>query len=262
MKTSSTSTESKTDSQQAQATTNDGATGYGEGAVETPAESSSEEVETDDLGYETPKEETPPAEAKADDKPEDKKEESQEKVEDVSGYGDEEKPEEKPEEKKETPEQEAEVEKKKKEISETLKDLGAEFDKEKISAFALENNMTKEQVAAYAKFAAKEAADLKAAAEAARIKQRNEWKQDLQKDPTFGGANFDANVARINKFLEKNLPETKKMLTEKKGMLPPYIMKDLLGLVKAMNPTNKFSTGGEPPAPEEKEDNSIEEFYS
>jgi hypothetical protein len=257
MKTQSTSTESKTDSQSATTTSES----YSDPASQAAAETPSEETETDELGYETSEEEVkPPVQEQ---KKEEAKAPAEEKGDGSSGYGNEEVPptQEKKADETKTPEQISEEEKTKKEIEETLKDLGQGFDKNKIADFALKNKMTKEQVAAYAELVKTEEKELAAAREAAVKKQRAEWKQELQKDTTFGGDNFDANVARVEKFLEKNLPETKKMLTERRSMLPPYIMRDLLGLVKAMNPTNKF-TGGEAPAPEENQDNSIEEFYA
>jgi hypothetical protein len=51
------------------------------------------------------------------------------------------------------------------------------------------------------------------------------------------------------------------MLTEKKGMLPPYFMKDLLTVAKALKPTSKFE-GGEPPAPASEGTSFLDDMYS
>ena len=39
-------------------------------------------------------------------------------------------------------------------------------------------------------------------------------------DPEFGGENFDKNVDRVEKVLEKYMPNMKKVLTERGSMLP------------------------------------------
>ncbi len=233
----------------------------------------------DDLGYEVSsstkktKEEnedstvvTPPTEAKKEETPPAKTEPA------VTGY---EKPveakkeetppaktEEVPPKKEEVPPAD-EAEKLKKEISDAVKTLGDGYDHEGITKFALDNKLTTEQLKAYANFS--KAQDEKALKEHNErvIKQRQEWYEEIKADKEFVGEKgdqFDASLHKINQLLDKNMPETKKMLTEKKGMLPPYLMKDLLRLHKALNPTTKFE-GGEPPGSQEEDKHYLDEIY-
>lgn len=243
MKTSMSSTESKTDSTEIQDTT------------QKPTDD-----KFDDLGYEKdpsivepPKEETPPAE---DDKPVDKP---------STGYGDleEEEPAKKEDEKPAEDDKPVELtdeQKAQKEVAEVVKDLGDNYDKDKILKFANDNKFSKEQLQAYVKLVKEEEAEIKKLQEENKKLQRKSWHEELKKDPEFGGEHFVKNLDRVEKVLQNNLPNTKKVLTEKGGMLPPYIMKDLLGLAKALNPTNKF-VGGEPPAPKDDGGNFLDEMY-
>lgn len=213
------------------------------------------EPKLDDLGYEipadaqveTPKADAPPA------KPED----------DQTGYT---KPIEEPAKvdppvdpaKVDPPAELTEEEKNKKELSEAIKDLGTGYDKDKIIKFAVDNKLNKAQLEAYVNYnKAEDAAAVKKMNDA-KDAQRKQWKVELENDPEFGGEHFDKNVASVNKVLN-SMPNTKKVLTEKGSMLPPYIMRDLLGLSKTLNPTTPF-VGGD--APELKvEDNFIDDFY-
>jgi hypothetical protein len=146
-----------------------------------------------------------------------------------------------------------------KEITDSVKALGNEFDKEKIAKFALDNKLTKAQLEAYVKVTKDERELTIKAQEAAVQIQRKAWKEELVKDPEFGGEHFDKNVDRVEKLLN-NMPNTKKILTERGTMLPPYIMKDFLALAKLLNPTTKMVTG-EPSTPPADEGNFLDDMY-
>lgn len=152
-------------------------------------------------------------------------------------------------------------EKTKKEIETAISTLGDGYDKSKITEFAVKNKFTKEQVDAYvAQIKADDVASTKAREEKVAA-QRQSWVDDLAKDVEFGGENFDKSIHEVENLVEKYFTNTKKVLTEKKGMLPPYFMKDLLAVAKALKPTNKFE-GGEPPAPAEESDSFLDDMYS
>lgn len=159
------------------------------------------------------------------------------------------------------PAQETPEQKLAKDIEAAVSTLGDGYNKKAISEFATKNKLSKEQIDAYvAQVKSDEAAE--AQARTARIeKAKNDNIQELMNDKEFGGENFDNSVHEVETLLDKYLPNTKKQLTEKKGMLPPYIMKDLLAVAKALKPTNQF-TGGEPPAPKEESDNYLDDMYS
>lgn len=243
MKNSTNNTESKTDS-----TPND--------QVETTT--------TDDFGYDIPADDKktsdePPAPAAVE-------EPKEEKVEKLStGYGDDDEEVVPPvEDKKEEPKEGEELtdeQKAQKEIDEAVKALGDEFDKDKVKKFATEHKLSKAQVEAWVKQVNEDNKEAKRLQEEAVKAQRKTWKEELKKDPEFGGENFDKNVDRVEKVLKNNMPNTKKMLTERGSMLPPYIMKDLLSLSKALNPVTKF-VGGEPSEPKKEEGNFLDDLYS
>lgn len=206
--------------------------------TETPPE------EDDNFGYDTPpetkKDETPPEEKKGD-------EESKDKT--LTGYGDDENEEVPPasEEKKDDkpfdPATATEEEKAAHELEEVVKELPEALDKEKISKFAKDNKLNKDQLKAYGELVKEEQAADEAARKNAKATQKAAWKKELQEDKEFGGKNFDLNVKQVGKVLENNLPNMKKMLTEKGGVLPPYIMKDLLVLSKALYPKTPLVHG-------------------
>lgn len=181
------------------------------------------------------------------------------KENEVDDYGYSEPVEEKPEETKpaeEQTEEEKSAEELKKEIESTLGDL-PEFDRNRLTEFAVKNKMTKEQAEAYAEIVR---SDIKETENNVK-NQRSEWKKELVDDPTFGGDNFDQNIHRVEKLLENHLPNTKKVLTDRGSMMPPYIMKDLLGIAKALNPTTEL-VSGDPSVVEKKESgNFLEDMY-
>lgn len=87
--------------------------------------------------------------------------------------------------------------------------------------------------------------------------QRRNWHRELLEDPTFGGENFNYNLTQVNKLIDTLMPNTKKQLTERGGMLPPYLMKDYLLIATELFKTPTF-VEGQPPVP--KEDKSKEEY--
>lgn len=103
-----------------------------------------------------------------------------------------------------------------------------------VKDFATANKLSKEAADQYAKVIKQQATlieDYKAneqkQIEAAREKQRSDWYNGLKADKDFGGDLFQTNLKRVDTILEKFMPETKNMLTSRKAMLPPEVMKDL-----------------------------------
>lgn len=138
-----------------------------------------------------------------------------------------------------------------------------------IKDFAAKNKLTPEQVKAYGEIRKGELAEAVKAAERAEKeeklaiqRQRAGWYKELKEDPDFGGEHFNKNVGNAEKVLAEFMPNTKKRLTESKGMLPPYLMRDLAKLWEHMNATERL-VHGEPPKPreEEKEGNDPLAFY-
>lgn len=252
MKTSITNTDSKTDSlpkPEIQTT-----------EVVTPAPVENSDV--DDFGYEV---EPAPVAPKELPKP-DAVVPPAEEVKPLTGYGkdtEEVKPPEvvTPPAEEVKPEELTEEQKLQKEISEAVKELGDGFNKEKIAKFALENKLSKTQVEAYVKFAKSEEKEILKAQEEATKAQRKSWGEELMKDPEFGGENFEKNVDRVEKVLKNYMPNTKKILTERGSMLPPYIMRDFLSLDKLLNPTTPL-VSGEPSVPAENDSNFLDDMYN
>jgi transposase len=217
----------------------------------------------DDFGYKTDEPKT--VEAPKTTEPEKKTEEKPvEKA--VTGYGKESEapPTEdktKEPEKKEADAPSTDEEKLKKELEEVAKDFPESVDKEKVLKFAQENKLTKEQLEAYKNFSKEEQKEIETAQKEFVKKQRSEWLTELKTDPEFGNEQFDKNVDRVEKVLEKYLPNMKKQLTERGSMLPPYIMRDLLALSKVLNPTTEF-VSGDPVQAESKDNNFLDSMYS
>lgn len=247
MKSSTNSTESKTDS------------------TETPPveTTTTEESSThDDFGYEV-EPEAKKVEEPAKKVEEPKKDETVEKT--ATGYGDEEEETEpakvEPPKEEKKPEDMTDEEKAAKEISDAVKALGDDPSADKIKKFAVENKMTKAQVEAYVKLVKDDQAEAVKAQQEFVKEQRRTWKKELKEDPEFGGEHFDLNVDRVEKILASQMPNTKKILTERGSMMPPYLMKDLLSLAKALNPKTDF-VGGEPSEPKKEEKNFLDDLYS
>ena len=234
------------------------ATGYVDKKPEEKPEEKPPEV--NEFGYDTLKVEKTPEEKKVEEEKiaaEKKIEEDKKKVETpATGYV-----EKTPEEK--IAAEKLEAEKKVTEVSkeDIDKALGDFPDKEGMSKFAVEQKITKEQLEAYVALRKSQDATAIQEYENTVKETRTTWHTELKNDADFGGENFDKNVDRVEKVLEKYLPNTKKILTERGSMLPPYIMRDLLSLSQTLNPTTDLVTG-DPSKPVEKEDgNFLEVMY-
>lgn len=234
--------------------------------------------EVDDLGYTTPEEKAEiklvPDEPEVVKPTEEKKDE--EPTEDTTGYGKEDDPktpeakpaektaeelaQEKKDEENKTDEEKA-AELVQVNIKKSIEALPESVNKDVVSKFAEDNGLTDVQVEAYVKLAQADHDSLVVAQAEAVKKQRSDWKGELQGDPEFGGENFDKNVDRVNKVLDKYMPDTKKILTERGTMLPPYIMRDFLKLDSVLNPKTKLPVG-EPPAVVKEEVSLLDELYS
>lgn len=131
----------------------------------------------------------------------------------------------------------------------------------KVKEFAKKHSLTKEQAQAYFDLRKTEVQESKTAFEAAQKAQKLEvqqtranWHKELKDDPTFGGDKFDYNIQRAEKVLQEFMPGTKKMLTERGSMLPPYVMRDLVKLAEHLYSTQKLTQGDPSVAPKEKEE--------
>lgn len=123
----------------------------------------------------------------------------------------------------------------------------------KTKDFMVKNAMTKEQAIAYTSMRKAElvevaavGANMQKRAEHQKQTTRAAWDKELRDDPAFGGDKFSLNVARAEKVLTEFLPQTKKMLTENKSMMPPYIMRDLAKLAEHLYSTDNKLVAGEP----------------
>lgn len=92
--------------------------------------------------------------------------------------------------------------------------------------------------------------------------RRASWHKELKEDPTFGGDAFERNVMAVNKLLTTFMPNTKKELTERKGVLPPSLMRDLASIAAKMNETEGLVHGNPTkPASSPAENYEPEDFY-
>lgn len=91
-------------------------------------------------------------------------------------------------------------------------------------------------------------------------KLKASWHEELSKDPNFGGEKFAHNLKRIDKVLSEFMSETKKVLTERKSMLPPYVMRDLAKLADHLYKTEKLVQGEASNKTEQK--HWLNEYYS
>lgn len=140
----------------------------------------------------------------------------------------------------------------------------------KIKDFATLNKITPEQATAYAALRKQEIKDAQDHYEKTqkefeneKLKTKAEWHKELKNDPDFGGEKFLVNVAKVDKVLEQFLPGLKKSLTERKAMLPPYLMRDLAKLGDHMFGTETLVQGGPkgPDAPVEKSGDEALDWY-
>lgn len=88
-----------------------------------------------------------------------------------------------------------------------------------------------------------------------------DWYKELKDDKDFGGENFSKSTQAVERIMQDLMPSTKKRLTETKGMLPPYLMRDLAKVAETLY-KNPNLVRGEPPAPKapETEDSPLD-FY-
>lgn len=204
-----------------------------------------------------------------DDKKEDKKEtKTEEDKDDKVGTGYEDKKvetgyEDKSEEEDTKVEDDKVEDEKPNEIEALLKDLPENIDKEKVSKFATEHKLTKEQVEAYVNLTKEDNANLEKNREAQVKATRKAWKEELFEDASFGEGSqetFDKNRHNAEQILNNHMINTKKVLTDTGGMLPPYIMKDLLKVHNILNPKTKLVDGD--PGKVEKEKPFLETMYT
>lgn len=143
-----------------------------------------------------------------------------------------------------------------------LKDL-LKGESEKLTEFIKSNKVPKEIADAYVKLRKQEIAEYNSQVtefqknqERQKQVQRVAWDKELREDPTFGGEKFERNVKRAQKVYSDFMPETKKALTGKQNVLPPYLMRDLakLGdtLFKSISPVE-----GNKPNPNAQAENKV-----
>lgn len=252
-----------------------GGSGYNtDDGPEDKKEVESTEPETDDLGYAKVSEEEPPNVQDQDKNEEDgekdsKEKESEEPQDSPSGYGEDSDAD--GEKGKETSEDNGEGKEgddgKDKEGEPDLGDT-SNFLPEEIELIKAEKPEVQAALAEYKRkelAKMKEMADARQAENAKKVKeQRAGWVKELKEDPDFGGESFGSNVKKVDRVLNDFLPNVKKKLTESKGMLPPYIMRDLAKLSKNLYGTEGFVKGEEQQSKKEvkSEDQEIDEFYS
>lgn len=226
--------------------------------------------EFDEFGYKKVPEKKPEGDKKSEAKADDKsKQATDTKVENSStGYGD------------EPPKDDAAAAPKddKKDEKQDV-DLGFELktgdlSKEevaKLKKFVKENNVSQDIAQKYAdqrqqEFREAQAAQAKAEEEykAAVVKQKRDWHNELKNDPEFGGEKFGFHVKQVDKVLENFMPNTKKVLTERGSMLPPYVMRDLAKMAERLYATENLQTGQEPKREEAQDDESNDplSFYT
>lgn len=238
------------------------ATGYETEVDAPPADTDKSNVDDglDDLGYETPK-----VDPIVDDKP---KVEPEVKPEDVkvetpaTGYD---KPPVEPKVETEPEKEDPNAEKNDKTLTKenvdvALGELPEGYDKERTAKFALDNKMTKEQLENFVAMSKEDSVNSKKDQEAQVLATRAGWHKELQEDKEFGGEHFDVNVHKVDQVLEKFFPNMKKALTDNKGMMPPYLMRDFLKVSKLLDPTTEL-IDGEPKAVV-KETNILDEMYN
>lgn len=256
----------KNESSQSSTVTNSGYT-TSEDATTIPAPQTPEVPEadknTDDYGYVQEKDNTPETEIPAPPKASTEEEEIKEPETKLSGYSNEE--EETPSEEdgkdkgEETPSEEDE-----KALKDIVANLPETYNQEKVLEFAKNNKLTKEQLEAYVELQSSAFKEHKEQMETAAKERKTAWINELKTDKEFSGEDgqqFDLSVKRAESVVDNHMPNLKKSLTDKGGMLPPYIMKDLNKIYKLINPTAPL-VGGEP-TPHEPEDggNFLDEMY-
>lgn len=158
------------------------------------------------------------------------------------------------------------------EVDKVLTDIPKE-DAKVIKDFVTENKLTPEVAKNWAtkvkqniEAAKAHAANMEKQAEQQKNLQRKKWDTELRADPDFGGTKYETNVVRAERVLAEFMPQTKKFLTERKSMLPPYVMRDLAKMADSLYATDKLNQGDPPVSDAEKKpqtmDDRINDFYS
>lgn len=221
----------------------------------TPPEGGGDNV--DDFGYDTPAEDKPKKGEKPAEPP------KEEGIKDpATGYGDKEPEVPKAEEKPAEPPKEEVEPKPTDEFKVTDKGDLLDTEVSSIESFAKKHKLSKE---AAEDLVALKKAEVKAAMgtleqqkQQAKIQTqetRRGWYNELKSDPDFGGEKFNHSIHRAEKVLQEFFPGLKKQLTDHKGMLPPYVMKDLKKLGDHLYSSVAF-TKGDPIVDESKNDKS------
>lgn len=230
----------------------------------------------DEFGYERVTPETPPKEEKPagdkgaagyDEEPvvEDKKA-IEEVKEPVSGYDKE------PEEVKEKPVEDKKADDKAGASDDfDIKEPGDLLpeDVKELKEFIKKHKVSKEVAQALVEQKKEEAKKIVASIEARKkeaelvaAKYKKAQFEELKADPAFAGDKFAASVKRSEKVIEEFFPNLKKELTKGKGLLPAYIMKDLVKLADHLYETEKLAQGDPvTPKTEDKEANNPLDFY-
>ncbi len=228
----------------------------------------------DDLGYEIPgsKASETGKETKSDDKKTKEKNPEPAKLEDIkdpsSGYGKD--PVKLEEVKEDAPPPEAKKVDLGFEVD--VKDLPA-AEAEKIQEFAKKNALTKEATQALIDLRKSEVqsqeqakADFVKKGDRLRAEQKASWDKELREDPTFGKENFAHNVFKVEKVLSQVMTHTKKLLTERKSVLPPYVMRDLAKMHDLLYEKEALVNGdvvvGDEDSSTKTKDDEIKDFYT
>lgn len=214
----------------------------------------------DDYGYSQSEEKAEPKEEEAD-----KEVVDDEVKETVTGYD--EKEEDKPDEDKtkedDKPKDDNATEFKVKDKGEML-----DFEVETLEAFVKENSIAPEVAEKLVEYKRQEAKRFKESAleqnkeaEKQETEKKKSWVKELKDDAEFGGDKFAGNIKQVDKIIDELMPNLKKVLTESKVMLPPYVMKDLAKVAKKFYSGDKF-VSGDPKTKEKDESDNPLDFYN
>lgn len=229
-----------------------------------PPQAETEGDQFDDLGYKVTKPEaTKDTETKGDKKPEQTETppQSEEIKDPVSGYDkapepvkEETPPAAEPVKEETAPTVEVNVDGLPESVATALKKTVTDMKLSKEAAEALVSIKKKEieNLNSLQKAMEKEAADTKL-----------KWYNELKSDPVFGGDKYAFNVNRVEKVLNEFMPDTKKVLTERKSMLPPYVMRGLAKIADHLYGTESLVQGGaKEPSPDDKKVDDVLSFYT
>ena len=128
------------------------------------------------------------------------------------------------------------------------------------------HGLTKEQTQALIDMREKEVSDYKTYVEKTKTDhekavalERQQWTKELKEDKDLGGQNYTRTLRRVDKVLTDFFPGTKKLLTDRKMMLPPSVMRDLAKFYEQQTVTPKL-VQGEPLKAQENPDDPLA-FY-